>query len=88
MNTTAKTISAIAAAVAAAVAIAAGASTIAAADTLDTNGDGVYSLAELQSAYPDLTAETFAKIDLNADGVVDDAELQAAQDAKMLPANG
>jgi hypothetical protein len=44
----------------------------------DANGDGVWSMEELQVSVPDLTAETFTAIDTNADGSVDAAELAAA----------
>jgi hypothetical protein len=44
----------------------------------DTDGDGVYSFAELQAAYPDLTDDVFVLIDTNGDGVVDPEELEAA----------
>ena len=54
----------------------------------DTDGNGTYSLEELQAAYPDLTAETFATIDSNADGEADLAEVQAAEEAGLLAAEG
>lgn len=44
----------------------------------DIDGDGVYSLAELQAAYPDLTEDVFVLIDTNGDGEVDPEELEAA----------
>lgn len=44
----------------------------------DTDGNGTWSLGELQVAYPALTEETFTTIDANADGGVDPAELSAA----------
>jgi hypothetical protein len=44
----------------------------------DANGDGVWSMEELQVSVPDLTAEVFAQIDVNADGSIDAVELQAA----------
>ena len=48
---------------------------------IDTDGDGMYSMEELQAAHPDLTEETFTSIDTNTDGSVDPAEYQAAVDA-------
>lgn len=51
----------------------------------DTDGNGTYSMEELQAAYPDLTAEVFTSIDANADGAVDADELAAAQEAGTLP---
>lgn len=47
----------------------------------DTDGSGAWSLAELQTVWPEMTEETLATIDTNADGSVDQAELQAAVDA-------
>ncbi len=51
----------------------------------DVDGNGTYSLDELQAAYPELSAETFAQIDVNADGEVDMTEAEAAQAAGLLP---
>lgn len=61
------------------------AATQAAAQVTDTDGDGVYSLVELQAAYPDLTAEAFTTIDVDANGSVDADELQAAVEGGTLP---
>ncbi|MBM7067335.1 EF-hand domain-containing protein [Actibacterium sp. 188UL27-1] len=60
---------------------------VSAATEMDTDGDGMFSLTELQVAYPDLTAETYASLDANADGMVDPEELAAAQEAGVLPAS-
>ena len=56
----------------------------------DTDGNGTWSLVELQAVWTDLTDETFAAIDTGADGVVDPAELQVALDAAVItaPASG
>ncbi|MEL6522619.1 MAG: EF-hand domain-containing protein [Pseudomonadota bacterium] len=54
---------------------------------MDTDGDGLFSLTELQVAYPDLTAETYASLDANADGMLDADEVVAAQEAGVLPAS-
>lgn len=51
---------------------------------IDTDGDGTYSMEELQAAHADLTEETFNEIDTNADGSVDPAEYQAALDAGTI----
>ena len=64
--------------------------TVAAAETtslpmvedLDLSGD--WSIAELQSVWPDLTEEGFAAIDANGDGAVDVGELQTAWDNAVL----
>lgn len=52
---------------------------------LDTDGDGLASLTELQTKYPDITSESFAEIDTDADGFVNDEEMVAAVEAKLLP---
>ena len=52
---------------------------------IDTNGDGVYTLAEVQSAMPEMTAETFATLDVNADGLLDADEVAAAVEAGVIP---
>ncbi|MBY6140858.1 EF-hand domain-containing protein [Leisingera daeponensis] len=54
----------------------------------DTDGNGTYSLEELQAAFPDLTEETFATIDANADGEADLAEVKAAEEADLLATAG
>ena len=53
---------------------------------MDSNGDGVLTIDEVQAMYPDVTAETFSSMDLNADGALDDEEVLAAQDAGTMPA--
>jgi hypothetical protein len=65
-----------------------GAATAVAAETMveDTDGDGVYSMAELLVVYPALTDERFGEIDANADGAVDTDELTAALEAGLLAA--
>lgn len=50
----------------------------------DVDGNGSYSMEELQAVYPELTEETFAAIDANADGEADQDEVQAAADAGVL----
>lgn len=52
----------------------------------DTDGNGTWSLVELQAVWTDLTEDDFAAIDANADGAVDAAELQAALDAGVITA--
>lgn len=66
--------------------LAALAATAAQAQTMveDADGDGVYSMEELQAAYPSLTEEVFAVLDINADGAVDADELSAAVEAGVL----
>ena len=45
---------------------------------IDTDGDGMASLAELQVSYPELTQELFLEIDTDADGFVNDEEMAIA----------
>lgn len=52
---------------------------------LDADGDGNVTMEELQAAYPDATADTFAAMDTDADGILSAAEVEAAQDAGTLP---
>lgn len=53
-------------------------------EVTDTDGNGTYSLVELQVVYPALTEAQFGQIDANGDGAVDPDELTAAQDAGLL----
>lgn len=53
----------------------------------DTDGDGMVSLAELQSVLPMITEESFAQMDANADGGLDADEIAKAQGAGLLPVN-
>lgn len=55
------------------------------ATQVDTNEDGVLSLAEMQAVYPDMTEEQFMTVDLNGDSVLEDAEVKAAQEAGLIP---
>ncbi|NHB76365.1 EF-hand domain-containing protein [Rhodobacter calidifons] len=54
----------------------------------DADGNGTWSLAELQAVWTDLTEEGFKGIDTNADGEVDATELQAALDAGVIALPG
>jgi hypothetical protein len=47
-------------------------------DIADTDGNGLWSLEEMQVAYPDLTQDAFTALDANADGGLDAAEVTAA----------
>ena len=65
-------------------------SAIAASDgmnEIDTNGDGLMTIDEIQAVFPDMNAETFSQIDANGDGAVDDAEMVAAQEQGLIPAS-
>lgn len=52
---------------------------------IDTDGDGVASLAEIQAFYPDVTDELFREIDLDEDGYINDEEFLAAIGTQLLP---
>lgn len=56
-------------------------------EEIDTNGDGVLTIEEVQIKYPDVTADSFSEADANSDGVLDMAELTAAQEAGLMPAD-
>ena len=58
-----------------------------ASDAIDSNGDGMVTIEEIQVVFPDVTAELFSEADTNADGSLDADELIAAQDAEILPAS-
>ena len=53
-------------------------------DVPDTDGNGSWSLVELQAVWTDLTEDTFKSIDTSADGAVDATELQAAVDGGVI----
>lgn len=52
---------------------------------VDTNEDGVLSLAEVQAVYPDMSEEMFATANLNGDGMLEGMEVKAAQEAGIMP---
>jgi hypothetical protein len=55
-------------------------------EVADADGNGTWSLAELQAVWTDLTEDGFKGIDANADGAVDQTELQAALDNGVITA--
>ena len=55
-------------------------------DVPDTDGNGSWSLVELQAVWTDLTEDTFKAVDTTADGNVDATELQAALDGGVITA--
>lgn len=55
-------------------------------EVADTDGNGTWSLVELQAVWTDLTEDTFKAIDTSADGEVDATELQAALDGGVIKA--
>jgi hypothetical protein len=52
----------------------------------DADGNGTWSLVELQAVWTDMTEDAFNGIDTNADGAIDVTELQAALDNGVLTA--
>jgi hypothetical protein len=52
----------------------------------DADGNGTWSLVELQAVWTDMTEEAFTGIDTNVDGAVDSTELQAALDNGVITA--
>lgn len=52
---------------------------------IDVNGDGAYSLTEVQTVLPDMTTDNFLVLDANGDGLLDEAEVAAAIEAGILP---
>ena len=45
---------------------------------IDTDGDGLSSLTELQALYPELTEEVFLEMDTDGDGLINDEEMAIA----------
>jgi hypothetical protein len=56
------------------------------AHEMDTDQDGLYSLAEMRTEYTDLTEADYAALDTNQDEAVDADELAAAIADGRLPA--
>ncbi|WP_037315696.1 hypothetical protein [Ruegeria halocynthiae] len=54
--------------------------------SVDTNGDGVLTIEEVQAVLPDVDADGFSAMDANGDGALDQAEIAVAQEAGLLPA--
>ncbi len=53
---------------------------------IDINGDGMYSLPELQAVMPEMTDDDFVVLDTSGDGVLDADEIAVGVSAGMLPA--
>jgi hypothetical protein len=51
---------------------------------IDSDGDNLISLAEMQAAYPTVSEDTFASADANGDAMIDEAELMSAEDAGLI----
>jgi len=58
----------------------------------DTDGDGMVSLAELQTLYADTgeegLAEGFAQVDIDGDGLLNDDEIALARESGIFPPAG
>ena len=54
------------------------------AHEMDTDQDGLYSLTEMRTEYPDLTEADYAALDTNQDEAVDADELAAAIESGTL----
>ncbi len=55
--------------------------------SVDTNGDGVLTIEEVQAILPDVDADGFSAMDANGDGALDQAEIAVAQEAGLLPSS-
>ena len=53
--------------------------------TIDINGDGMYSIAELRAALPSISEDTFSVLDASGDGQLDAGEIAAGIAAGLLP---
>ena len=53
---------------------------------IDSNGDGLMTIDEVQAVFPDVSPEAFAEVDTNDDGAIDDAEMVAGQEQGLIPA--
>ncbi|WP_323783170.1 hypothetical protein [Thalassovita sp.] len=53
--------------------------------SIDVNGDGFYSYAELAAVYPDLTEQSFAEFDISAEGLLDAKEVAEMKKAGAFP---
>jgi hypothetical protein len=58
----------------------AAAAALAGGSAIDSDGDGAYSLDELQVFYPSLTESDFRQIDTDGNGSVSPAEFRRGQD--------
>lgn len=53
--------------------------------SVDINGDGMYSLPELQAVMPEMSEDQFATLDASGDGLLDAGEIADGVAAGMLP---
>ena len=52
---------------------------------LDTDGDNMLTMAELQAVYPDFSDAQFTDADADGDGMINEAELTAARAIGIIP---
>ncbi|MFZ5961701.1 hypothetical protein ACOXXX_02005 [Thalassococcus sp. BH17M4-6] len=52
---------------------------------MDTSGDGMLSVEEVQAALPEVSTDMFMEMDTDGDGLLSEEEVAAATDAGMLP---
>ncbi|GAB5446478.1 hypothetical protein [Gymnodinialimonas sp.] len=57
------------------------------AETVDADGDGMVSFAELLVLMPALSEEEYQALDADADGLLSSDEIGAAQEAGLIPAS-
>lgn len=50
----------------------------------DTNGDGFFSIEELQAGFAPMTPDLFRQIDADGNGQIDADELQAARERGLI----
>ena len=56
------------------------------AETVDADGDGMVSFAELLVVMPALSEAEFQALDADADGLLSTEEIAAAEEAGLIPA--
>lgn len=57
------------------------------ADSVDADGDGMVSFAELLVLMPALSEAEYQALDADADGLLSSDEIGAAQEAGLIPAS-
>lgn len=64
----------------------AGTTTAFAQDALDADGDGMVSLDEVKTVYPDFADADFTQVDIDGDGLLNGDEVALAVGSGILPA--
>jgi len=52
---------------------------------IDLDGDGMYSLTEVQAVLPEMTEDDFMLLDASGDGLLDAEEIATGTEAGILP---